>query len=667
MFNLNLSRTFGLFLALLAICFCGLQTQAEYDGGSGTIAPAQTSTFVFLPDQSTVVKTGGIAGVHETYPIQGQFQLTVDASASVASFDYVDAFLLSPISSSPPQSLCELLNMTELQGTIVNDALIEFTGKTTDNTNTDIALTLRFTDDAVQLTGQTIPPPNSADFFIFELDATALMKYGGGTGEPNDPYQIAAAANLILLGDSPEDYDRHFILTADIDLDPNLPGRKIFDRAVIAPDLDPNDAYSMFQGTSFMGVFNGDGHKILHLTIEGESYLGLFGKLDSEARIFQMFLEAVDIKGAERNIGSLVGDSHGILSQCYSTAVVSGKIAVGGLVGVNDGSVAKSYSTGEVCGFYFVGGLVGDNWGSITESHSTGAVSGRDDVGGLVGFSGGGDTGKVIACYSASTVNGNWYVGGLVGSNYGSITESHSTGIFTGDDKVGGLVGDSGGSITVSYSTGMVNGNMYVGGLVGSNRDTITHCYSLADVEGEDYIGGLVGINGMVLGSEAQPHYDYGIISNSYSAGLVVGTHSAGGLVSYNAVGEITNSFWDIQTSGKVSSDGGTGKTTAEMQTAATFLDAGWDFVDETANGTEDIWSICEGTNYPRLLWQIPAGDFFCPDGITTADFSFFLEHWGQESCDLSNDYCQGADLDQSGTVDTNDLEIFLENWLVDN
>ena len=106
------------------------------------------------------------------------------------------------------------------------------------------------------------------------------------------------------------------------------------------------------------------------------------------------------------------------------------------------------------------------------------------------------------------------------------------------------------------------------------------------------------------------------------------------------------------------------GKTTAEMQTAKTFRDAGWDFVEETENGTEDIWAICEGTNYPRLAWQIPPGDFVCPDGITIDDFVFFTEYWGQETCDLSNDHCQGTDLNHSGTVDTNDLEIFLENWL---
>jgi len=61
---------------------------------------------------------------------------------------------------------------------------------------------------------------------VLTIVATATAKYGGGTGEPNDPYQIATAADLIALGETPEDYDKHFILTADIDLDPNLPGRK---------------------------------------------------------------------------------------------------------------------------------------------------------------------------------------------------------------------------------------------------------------------------------------------------------------------------------------------------------------------------------------------------------------------------------------------------------
>jgi len=121
-----------------------------------------------------------------------------------------------------------------------------------------------------------------------------------------------------------------------------------------------------------------------------------------------------------------------------------------------------------------------------------------------------------------------------------------------------------------------------------------------------------------------------------------------------------------METSGQVTSGGGTGKTTAEMQMASIFTDAGWDFVGESENGTEDIWSICEGTNYPRLVWQIPAVDFVCPDGITIEDFVFFIEHWWDDNCDLSNDYCQGTDLDFSGTVDEADLEILVDNWLAE-
>jgi hypothetical protein len=64
------------------------------------------------------------------------------------------------------------------------------------------------------------------------------------------------------------------------------------------------------------------------------------------------------------------------------------------------------------------------------------------------------------------------------------------------------------------------------------------------------------------------------------------------------------NSFWDTQTSGQRTSAGGTGKTTAEMQAAKTFLNAGWDFVSEAANGTADLWWILEGKDYPRLWWE---------------------------------------------------------------
>ena len=48
------------------------------------------------------------------------------------------------------------------------------------------------------------------------------------------------------------------------------------------------------------------------------------------------------------------------------------------------------------------------------------------------------------------------------------------------------------------------------------------------------------------------------------------------------------------------------GKTTAEMTNYYTFLDNGWDFLDETGNGSDDYWGINmnENNGYPYLYWE---------------------------------------------------------------
>ena len=128
-------------------------------------------------------------------------------------------------------------------------------------------------------------------------------------------------------------------------------------------------------------------------------------------------------------------------------------------------------------------------------------------------------------------------------------------------------------------------------------------------------------------------------------------------------VATVTDSFWDVNSSGIDVSCGGEGKTTAEMQDPNTFISAGWDFVGEVINGPNDIWDICAGTNYPRLVWQIPAADFLCPDGMNFVDYSFFAENWADENCSGSND-CDRTDLDFSDKVDWADLKIFCDHWL---
>jgi hypothetical protein len=128
-------------------------------------------------------------------------------------------------------------------------------------------------------------------------------------------------------------------------------------------------------------------------------------------------------------------------------------------------------------------------------------------------------------------------------------------------------------------------------------------------------------------------------------------------------VGFVTESFWDTQTSGQATSTAGTGKTTAQMQKASTFLEAGWDFVGESQNGTENIWAICEGLDYPKLTWQFVVGDYNGDGRTDFVDFCIFGQRWlGTDS----SFWCPGGgtDLTNDAFVDFEDLIVLADNWL---
>ncbi|HUS74044.1 MAG TPA: fibronectin type III domain-containing protein [Sedimentisphaerales bacterium] len=210
----------------------------------------------------------------------------------------------------------------------------------------------------------------------------------------------------------------------------------------------------------------------------------------------------------------------------------------------------------------------------------------RGYIGSLVGYLK--EDGTIANCYAyGGTVSGKYNVGGLVGSqSEATITNCYSTGSVSGNSQVGGLVGyNSWSTISNCYSTGSVTGTGSAGGLVGRNSSscTITNCYSTGSVEG-DYAGGLVGIN-------------FGTIYNCYSAGSASESDNAGGLVGMDK-GYIGLCYWDIETSGMSESDGGEGKSTAEMKSMSTY--EGW--------GYGAAWTIDEGVDYPRLAWENTPG-----------------------------------------------------------
>ncbi|HTN67480.1 MAG TPA: filamentous hemagglutinin N-terminal domain-containing protein [Burkholderiaceae bacterium] len=160
-------------------------------------------------------------------------------------------------------------------------------------------------------------------------------------------------------------------------------------------------------------------------------------------------------------------------------------------------------------------------------------------------------------------------------------------GSVKGSGYTGSLVGENAGVINNSYSTANVNGgsNAYAGGLVGKlmGGGTINNSYAAGTVASGVYGGGLVGLN-------------QGTISNSYASGAVTGING-GGLVGSNQSGVVTNSFWNIGTTGRATSAGGTGLSTAAMMQLLSF--SNWNIANSGGSGA--VWRIYEGHTAPLL------------------------------------------------------------------
>lgn len=147
---------------------------------------------------------------------------------------------------------------------------------------------------------------------IFILPAQA--QYSGGSGAADDPYQIATAEDLILLGETPDDYDKHFKLMADIDLSEfdGKDGRPEFNIIGIADDM------------AFTGVFDGNGHTISHFrhTSTDTDYTGLFGYING-GTVQVKDLGLIDPE-VDAGTGSWVGSLHVpacVLAKCKNRQI----------------------------------------------------------------------------------------------------------------------------------------------------------------------------------------------------------------------------------------------------------------------------------------------------------------------------------------------------------
>jgi len=241
----------------------------------------------------------------------------------------------------------------------------------------------------------------------------------------------------------------------------------------------------------------------------------------------------------------------------------------GGICGVNEGALygCKSFVNNKVS--IEGGGFVGHNLGTIERCSSNGNIiynysrsQDSSSVSGFVAY----NSGIISESVSNINIDPDYYASaGFVGRNIGTITKCiarGSTSSFTDMQETGpaGFVSENSGIISNSY----VAQNNVNNGFFMTNTGEIKNCYSIGTITWGDGFG-------------------------------------EGGTLSGN--------FWDSDISGDLNTvPGATPLTSTEMKRAYNYINVGWDFLGETANGEEDIWVIHPNYNngYPFLSWEAP-------------------------------------------------------------
>ena len=288
----------------------------------------------------------------------------------------------------------------------------------------------------------------------------------GSTIADENTIRITSVEDLQKLSDNCKldaySRDKTVILETDLDLD----------GVVFAPV------------PTFGGVFDGQGHTISGLSLEGDaSHMGLFRYVQEGGTVKDLTVTGnIDSAGTMSEIGAVVGTNMGTISGCNFSGTISGSYNVGGIAGTNEptGMIYNCKTEGYTAGDHYVGGTVGQNLGTVSycsntagvnltanETYSTlaydttleditdeeGEVHTATDVGGIAGFS----SGVIIGCTNWGSVGYEHIgvnVGGVVGRQSGLVSGSTNWGNVAGRKDIGGIAGQMEPFISIDMGSG---------------------------------------------------------------------------------------------------------------------------------------------------------------------------------------------------------------------
>ena len=218
------------------------------------------------------------------------------------------------------------------------------------------------------------------------------VEFAGGSGTAEDPYRVATAEHL----NNVRYYlDAHYLQTADIVFTEE-------DFAMDGPYYNESDGWEPIGNKefTFTGTYDGNKHSIHNLYINRVSdYVGLFGYVNNEATVTNVYLRNADVYG-DKYVGGIIGYAGKsiTLTDCYVDGAVSsgstGVACVGGVVGEASCNISRCYNRATVTAHSgrYVGGIVGEllavsSGYALTQCVNEGTVAGYEKVGGIAGGS----------------------------------------------------------------------------------------------------------------------------------------------------------------------------------------------------------------------------------------------------------------------------------------
>ncbi len=483
----------------------------------------------------------------------------------------------------------------------------------------------------------------------------AQWPYSGGSGTQQSPFKISNLQDLLKLGENILDYDKHFVLTNDIDISGTT-----YDGAIIAPSASHR----------FKGQLDGAGYSILNL----HSNSGLFGYI-REAVIKNLGVEDVEIN-CIRSVAAICNFSHGgTIENCFSTGNITGKNDLGGLCAwvhksyidefpvagqtlpsIDTPVIRNCYSTVNITldhpqHLYYAdpsanaaGGLCGHTEGAvISNNYATGTVDaeGADNYDIDIIIRSGGLVGTVKDCI----VSNNYSIGNVVERPF-NVAGGLCAGLAVGD----------GSTFTANFWDFQTSGQ--TGSVFGEMRPTssmlVASTYTGWDFENTWRI--CDGCNYPKLTWQQK-------IPGDITCPDGVGIEDFAELASQ----------WQLSTiDADVVHDGTVDLLDWQLFGAAwqtTPADSGYDerldLSPETPNGIIDIddlnlfanaW-LMKGAHSAELTTGV--GD----RKVNMLDWMTFANAWQSTTADA--DYDQSCDLaDPQGIIDTNDLAAFANQWL---